>query len=49
MATRGEDPDRPSWPKRIGWLVALWAMGVLALGLVAGLLRLLMTAAGLTA
>jgi len=49
MPARGEDPGRTSWPRRIGWLLALWALGVLALGLVAGLLRLLMTAAGLTA
>jgi hypothetical protein len=49
MTARGEDSGRTSWPRRIGWLLALWALGVLALGLVAGLLRLLMTAAGLTA
>ncbi len=43
------DAGKPSWPKRIGWLVGLWILGVAALGLVAGLLRLLMNAAGLTA
>jgi len=49
MPAPRDDSGRPSWPKRIAWLVGLWALGVLALGLVAGLLRLLMNAAGLTA
>lgn len=49
MHRRDEDWDGPSWPRRIAWLVALWVLGVLALGLVAGLVRLAMTAAGLTA
>ena len=35
------------WLGRIGWLVALWAGGVLALALVALALRLLMHAAGM--
>jgi hypothetical protein len=35
------------WLRRLGWLVAIWAAGVLALGAVATLIRLLMTAAGL--
>jgi hypothetical protein len=38
-----------SWPKRIGWLIVLWAAGVLAVGLVAVAFRLLMGLAGLTA
>ncbi|WP_066647179.1 MULTISPECIES: DUF2474 domain-containing protein [Sphingomonas] len=29
---------RPLW-KRLAWLVAIWAMSVLALGIVAALLR----------
>ena len=49
MHRRDEDRDGPSWPRRIAWLVALWVLGVLALGLVAGLVRLAVTAAGLTA
>ncbi|MFA7504980.1 MAG: DUF2474 family protein [Burkholderiaceae bacterium] len=49
MPARPDDAHRPSWPKRIAWMIGLWIMGVLALGLVAGLLRLLMNAAGLTA
>jgi Protein of unknown function (DUF2474) len=34
--------------RRIGWLVLIWAMSVLALGIVAGLFRILMAFAGLT-
>jgi len=49
MPTSRDDPDKSSWPKRIAWLLGLWLLGVAALGLVAGLLRLLMGAAGLTA
>lgn len=37
-----------SWPKRIGWLVLIWTVSVLALGTVAYLFRLLMNLAGLT-
>ncbi len=46
---RREDAGKPSWPRRIAWLVGLWTLGVVALALVAGLLRVLMNAAGLTA
>ncbi|WP_395666819.1 DUF2474 domain-containing protein [Methylocella sp.] len=35
------------WLRRALWLVAIWAMSVAALGVVALLLRLVMTAAGL--
>lgn len=38
-----------SWPKRIGWLVLIWAASVAALGVVAYLFRFLMGLAGLTA
>jgi hypothetical protein len=38
-----------SWPKRLGWLVLIWAGSVLALGVVAMVFRLLMNLAGLTA
>ena len=34
--------------RRVGWLVAIWALSVIALGMVAGLFRGLMTLAGLT-
>jgi hypothetical protein len=46
---RTEPAAQRSWPRRIGWLVAIWAASVAALGLVALLFRLLMSAAGLTA
>ena len=39
---------RPEWLRRVGWLLALWAGGVAALGAVAFLLKLAMRAAGLT-
>ena len=37
----------PLWMRRLGWLLALWLVGVAALGLVAWLLRVLMHAAGM--
>lgn len=37
---------KPFW-QRLCWLLAIWAGSVLALGLVAGLLRLFMQAAGM--
>ncbi len=36
------------WLKRIGWLVLIWTLSVLALGIVAILFRALMKLAGLT-
>jgi hypothetical protein len=38
----------PTWLRRVGWLVLIWGASVLALGVVAGLFRILMTLAGLT-
>jgi hypothetical protein len=38
----------PSLWRRLAWLLALWTGSVLTLGLVAWLLRLAMSAAGLT-
>jgi len=35
------------WLKRLGWLAALWAGGVLTLYLVAAVLRAIMHAAGM--
>ncbi|MEB2320576.1 MAG: DUF2474 domain-containing protein [Pseudomonadota bacterium] len=49
MPAPREDSARVSWMKRIGWLIVFWILGVAVLGVVAGLLRLLMNAAGLTA
>jgi Protein of unknown function (DUF2474) len=34
--------------RRVGWLVVIWALSVVALGVIAGLFRGLMTLAGLT-
>ncbi|WP_144634963.1 DUF2474 domain-containing protein [Bordetella genomosp. 13] len=39
----------PNWPRRLLWLVLIWAASVAALGLAAYGLRLLMGAAGMTA
>lgn len=36
------------WLKRIGWLVLIWTLSVLALGVVALVFRALMKLAGLT-
>lgn len=37
-----------SWPRRFGWLILIWAVGVAVLAVLAYLLRLVMNAAGLT-
>lgn len=47
MATPSEAST--SWPRRIGWLVLIWAASVISLGAVAYLFRFLMGLAGLTA
>jgi hypothetical protein len=36
------------WGIRFAWLIAIWAASVAALGVVAGLLRIAMRAAGLS-
>ncbi|AYQ47551.1 hypothetical protein CTB91_01738 [Dickeya solani] len=41
-----QKPVRPLW-RRLVWMLVLWSASVLALGVVATLFRLLMTAAGL--
>jgi hypothetical protein len=46
MANRPE-AERLSWPRRIGWLILIWATSVAALGAVALLFQLLMNTAGL--
>jgi hypothetical protein len=46
-APRVSRPARPLWLRRLGWLVVLWAGGVLALYLIAGLIRMMMHAAGM--
>jgi hypothetical protein len=35
------------WLRRLGWMVVLWAAGVATLAAVAGLIRLVMHAAGM--
>ena len=46
-AGTGSGGGKPSWLRRIGWMVLLWAAGVAAVGLVAIIIRILMNAAGL--
>ncbi|NYT77240.1 DUF2474 domain-containing protein [Alcaligenaceae bacterium] len=38
-----------SWWRRLGWLVLIWGASIVALAMVAGLLKLFMNAAGLSA
>ncbi|AZD10668.1 Cytochrome d ubiquinol oxidase subunit X [Pseudomonas chlororaphis] len=42
-----EAEKKPLW-KRLGWLAGIWAGSVLALFVVASLMRMFMNAAGLT-
>lgn len=41
------DRAPPQWLRRLGWMAVLWASGVAALAAVAGLIRLVMRAAGM--
>ena len=47
MGARDHSESR-KWLHRFGWLVLIWSASVAALGLVALVLRAVMTAAGLT-
>lgn len=38
---------KPSWGKRVGWLIVIWAASVLTLAVVAYGLKLVMRAVGL--
>jgi hypothetical protein len=38
----------PTWLQRVGWLILIWAVSVVALGVVAGFFRAVMSLAGLT-
>ena len=46
--TAGGRPEKRLWPRRIGWLVLIWAMSVISLGIVAALMRVLMELVGIT-
>ena len=48
MAGRSSAEVR-SWPRRIDWLVVIWAASVAALAVVAALFRMAMNLVGLTA
>jgi|GWRWMinimDraft_5_1066013.scaffolds.fasta_scaffold24877_2 hypothetical protein len=45
---RATAPRSRLWWRRIGWLVLLWLAGVLTVGLIALLFRVVMAAVGLT-
>lgn len=42
-----KDETKVPWWKRVMWLVVIYAASVLALGVVASLFRMMMTAAGM--
>ncbi|WP_370677394.1 DUF2474 domain-containing protein [Pleomorphomonas sp. PLEO] len=42
-----ETTPRRQWLRRVGWLVAIWAGSILALGVVAMMFRLMMNLAGM--
>jgi hypothetical protein len=44
---RTNPSGRRLWLRRLGWMIGLWASGVLALYLVASVLRAIMHAAGM--
>jgi hypothetical protein len=46
--TAHPSPAAQTWLRRVGWLVLMWTASVLALGVVAGLFRVVMNLAGLT-
>ncbi|EJM74015.1 MULTISPECIES: DUF2474 domain-containing protein [Pseudomonas] len=49
MATiDSREPAPAPWYKRLGWLVVIWLGSVVALGVVAGALRMLMQVAGMS-
>lgn len=48
MQIQSRIPTVPSVWKKMGWMAAIWSSSVIALGVVALLLRLVMSAAGMT-
>ena len=49
MAQNGRRNTKRRWVVRIGWLLFFWGAGVIALALVAYILRMLMNWAGFSA
>jgi hypothetical protein len=49
MASLSSEKGFRLWLRRSGWLIAIWTISVLALGVAALLFRVLMSFAGLTA
>ena len=49
MAENNSKTPRPSWPKRIAWLVGIWGASIAVLAIAAYLLRVVMDLAGMTA
>ncbi|RUP08270.1 DUF2474 family protein [Hyphomicrobium sp.] len=47
LSPAGTGTEKPSWLRRIGWLVLLWIAGVATVAVVAIVIRVFMTAAGL--
>ncbi len=45
---KSAETGQPSWARRVGWLVLIWTASVLALAAVAVIIRVFMSAAGLT-
>lgn len=43
-----ETTDTRPWWKKLGWLVVIWAASVATLAVVAWLIRVVMTSAGMT-
>lgn len=43
----GEKTQKRLWLRRVGWLIAIWAGSILALGVVAMAFRLMMNLAGM--
>lgn len=43
-----DKPAQSSWPRKLAWLAAIWTVSVALLAIVAGAMRLVMNAVGLT-
>ena len=49
LASKPDDRTAPSWPRRLGWLLLIWAASVAGLGAIAWGLKLVMRAVGMAA